>query len=468
MKEQEKIPKKTSVKKLEELEKLIEESQAYVGRILENEAFIGSVGRFIHTSYTDPNIALLFKALEKNFGKAIVLEKEYKQIIHKENQKSEASAVIAYETTNNIINDISNITSIRLDNRQKEYPKEKKPTSINLLKEFLREYKEADREGLITSTQRVINYTAEHFNGIRNKSEQNIGTYHFKIDIFDKQKKQGISIGSVQENKKQITEENTLQTYISPYDFTDVIGLEEQKENMRIRLFNPLRETKKWEELKKDINKTKNKFNFIFYGPPGAGKTYFAKAIAGELGIPFYLCNGSDFIQPHLGEGKNIINEVYQEAEKQKNAIIYIDEADTILGKRGTKEAELKRDVLNSILTAMDGGKLKGNTITGIGTNRYEDLDEALISRIPKTNRIYFGPMDEETKKQVILFHLQQYKHEEFNTEKMNSIMKNIGEESMRGISDIAREAAYQALNNKHEGILYKDVERAIQIYQEG
>ncbi len=449
------------------LERLIEENQAYVGRILENEAFIGSVGRFMRSNYTEPNIALLFKALERNFGKAIVLEQQYEKIIHKENQKNKPETVIAYETASNIIDDISTITSIRLDNRQKEYSREKKPLSINLLREFLRAYKEADREGLITSTQRVINYVAEHFNGIRNKSEQEIGTYHFRIDLFGKKTKQGITINSREQNKIQETE-SVAQTYISPYDFTDVVGLEEQKENIQIRLFNPLREKEKWERLKKDANKTRNKFNFIFYGPPGTGKTYFAKAIAGELGIPFYLCNGSDFIQPHLGEGKNIITELYQEAEKHRNAIIYIDEADSILGKRGTKEAELKRDVLNTILTMIDGGKLQGNTITGIGTNRYEDLDEALISRIPKTNRIYFGPMNKETKKKVILYHLQQYEHEEFNEEKINTIIKNIGETTMRGINDIAREAAYQALHHQHERINYQDIERAIEVYQEG
>jgi cell division protease FtsH len=119
-------------------------------------------------------------------------------------------------------------------------------------------------------------------------------------------------------------------------------------------------------------------------GPPGTGKTLLARAVAGEAGVPFISCSGSEFVEMFVGVGASRIRSLFADAKKNAPCIIFIDEIDAIGRQRasggGFAGANDEREqTLNQILTEMDG--FTGNTgvIVIAATNRADVLDSALI-----------------------------------------------------------------------------------------
>ena len=114
-------------------------------------------------------------------------------------------------------------------------------------------------------------------------------------------------------------------------------------------------------------------FHFVLYGPPGTGKTSVAKAIAKELGVPFINVTGSDFMNP--GQGVESVKKLFS-AARRYGAVVFIDEIDAI-GSRDVAIGESAR-VINAFLTELDGFRER-NMLVIAATNRYNDLDEALV-----------------------------------------------------------------------------------------
>ena len=113
----------------------------------------------------------------------------------------------------------------------------------------------------------------------------------------------------------------------------------------------------------------------VLYGPPGTGKTSIAKAIAHELGVPFIMVMGADFMKPHVGEGVESVKKLFAVARRY-SAVLFIDEIDGI-GSRSNETGEGAR-VINAFLTELDGFHERNMLVIG-ATNRYEALDEALV-----------------------------------------------------------------------------------------
>lgn len=113
----------------------------------------------------------------------------------------------------------------------------------------------------------------------------------------------------------------------------------------------------------------------VLYGPPGTGKTSVAKAIAKELGVPFIMAMGADFSKQCYGEGIESVKKLFA-AARRYGAVVFIDEIDGI-GSRNNASPEGAR-VINAFLTELDGFRERNMLVIG-ATNRYEDLDEALV-----------------------------------------------------------------------------------------
>ena len=113
----------------------------------------------------------------------------------------------------------------------------------------------------------------------------------------------------------------------------------------------------------------------VLYGPPGTGKTSVAKAIAKELGVPFIMAMGADFMKPYGGEGVEIVKKLFA-AARRYGAVLFIDEIDGI-GSRNGETGEGAR-IINAFLTELDGFRERNMLVIG-ATNRYEALDEALV-----------------------------------------------------------------------------------------
>lgn len=155
--------------------------------------------------------------------------------------------------------------------------------------------------------------------------------------------------------------------------FEDVIGQELAKQKCRLieRFLEEPERFGKWAPR-----------NILFYGPSGTGKTMLAKALANKTDVPIIPVKATQLIGEFVGDGARQIHQLYDRAEEMSPCIIFIDELDAIALDR--KFQELRGDVseiVNALLTEMDGIVERDGVCTICSTNRINSLDSAVRSR---------------------------------------------------------------------------------------
>ena len=158
--------------------------------------------------------------------------------------------------------------------------------------------------------------------------------------------------------------------------FADVAGLKEEKEELA-EIVDFLKDPGKYAALGARIPK-----GILLEGAPGTGKTLLAKAIAGEAKVPFLSISGSDFVEMFVGVGASRVRDLFEEANKHKPCIVFIDEIDAVARRRGTGLGgghDEREQTLNQLLVEMDGFSENSGIIVMAATNRVDILDPAIL-----------------------------------------------------------------------------------------
>ena len=158
--------------------------------------------------------------------------------------------------------------------------------------------------------------------------------------------------------------------------FADVAGLEEEKKELA-EIVDFLKDSRKYTELGARIPK-----GVLLVGPPGTGKTYISKAVAGEAGVPFFSISGSDFVEMFVGVGASRVRDLFDDAKKNAPCIIFIDEIDAVGRRRGAGIGggnDEREQTLNQLLVEMDGFGTNEGIIVMAATNRPDVLDPAIL-----------------------------------------------------------------------------------------
>ncbi len=158
--------------------------------------------------------------------------------------------------------------------------------------------------------------------------------------------------------------------------FADVAGIDEVKEELA-EVVDFLKNARRYAELGARIPK-----GVLLMGPPGTGKTWVARAVAGEAGVPFYTISGSDFVEMFVGVGASRVRDLFDQAKKNSPCIVFIDEIDAVGRQRGAGYGgghDEREQTLNQLLVEMDGFGPNEGVIVIAATNRPDVLDPALL-----------------------------------------------------------------------------------------
>ena len=184
--------------------------------------------------------------------------------------------------------------------------------------------------------------------------------------------------------------------------FADVAGAEEEKEELQ-EVVEFLKTPKKFSDLGARIPR-----GVLLVGPPGPGKTLFAKAVAGEAGVPFFSVSGSDFVEMYVGVGAARVRDLFDLAKKNQPCIIFVDEIDAVGRRRGAGLGgghDEREQTLNQILVQMDGFETNEGVIVMAATNRADILDPALLRPGRFDRQIHVNLPDVKGREQILKVH---------------------------------------------------------------
>ena len=200
--------------------------------------------------------------------------------------------------------------------------------------------------------------------------------------------------------------------------------------------------------------------NILFYGLPGTGKTMLVKALANELEVPLYLIKATSLIGDHVGDGASKIHDLFKKASENSPSIIFIDEMDAVALHRSFQS--LRGDVseiVNSLLTEMDGIIENKSVITIGATNNPTSLDFAIRSRFEE--EIEFKLPTDEERLTIIKNNLETMPLD-YELD-LNKIVKHTKGLSGRDIKEkILKTALHNAIANDCETITAKNIDYAI------
>lgn len=221
----------------------------------------------------------------------------------------------------------------------------------------------------------------------------------------------------------------------------DVAGMQQVKDEIFQRMILPMKNP----ELAKKYD-VRTGGGILLYGPPGTGKTYLAKAVAGELKIPFYAISAADIFSKYVGESEQNIRAIFKEIRHHKNAVMFIDELESIFRKRTDDIHETSRKIISILLQELDGIDSCNNGMLLIGaTNTPHLIDEAFLRSGRFDSKIFIGLPDKEARRQIItlLFSKTAQSAEAGLFDALAECTENFSGADLKGLAEKIRQKAF-------------------------
>ncbi|MGW0029535.1 ATP-binding protein [Streptomyces sp. NPDC003314] len=220
----------------------------------------------------------------------------------------------------------------------------------------------------------------------------------------------------------------------------DVGGMEEVKDRLEAAFLAPMRNP----ELRRLYGKSL-RGGLLLYGPPGCGKTFIARAVAGELGASFLTVSLSDVLDMWIGASEKNIHDIFETARRQAPCVVFLDELDALGAKRSRTHHSGLRNVVNQLLTELDGiasGAGNEGVFVLAATNVPWDVDIALRrpGRLDRTLLVL--PPDAAAREAILRYHLRERPIEAVDLGKLVKATEDFSGADLAHVCETAAETA--------------------------
>ncbi|MBD1906582.1 AAA family ATPase [Funiculus sociatus GB2-A5] len=180
--------------------------------------------------------------------------------------------------------------------------------------------------------------------------------------------------------------------------FADVGGMEAVKDEIRLKIIYPLKQPELYKAYGKAIGG-----GILMYGPPGCGKTYLARATAGEINSGFLSVGINDVLDMWLGNSERNLHDLFEQARRNQPCVLFFDEVDALAASRADLRQNSSRMVINQFLSELDGVRSSNEGVLILAaTNAPWHLDSA-FRRPGRFDRILFVPPPDAEARAAIL-----------------------------------------------------------------
>lgn len=218
----------------------------------------------------------------------------------------------------------------------------------------------------------------------------------------------------------------------------DVGGLEAVKRRLETAFLVPMRNP----ELTKLYGKSL-RGGLLLYGPPGCGKTFIARALAGELGASFYSVSIADVLSGLFGESEGNVHRIFEFLRAHTPCVLFVDELDSLGGKRTNLTNDSMRGVVNQFLIELDGANGDNEGVFVLGaTNQPWDVDGALRRPGRFDRTVFVPPPDAVARAAIFRSNLEHRPVERIDVEELARASAGLSGADIAYVCEVAAERA--------------------------
>src|SRR5947209_1392069 len=247
-----------------------------------------------------------------------------------------------------------------------------------------------------------------------------------------------------------------------PVTFADVAGIDEVRTEVE-EIVQFLRSPERFDRLGARIPR-----GALLVGPPGTGKTLLARAVAGEVGVPFFSMSASEFVEMFVGVGASRVRDLFNQARQAAPCVIFIDELDAVGRKRSMRiSGNDERDqTLNQLLVELDGFDARQAVVVLAATNRVDILDKALLRPGRFDRNINVSLPDRAGREAILKVHTRKTPlHEDVSLERLARMTTGM---SGADLANLVNEAALGAARRNLDSLTHECFEDALARVQLG
>ena len=219
--------------------------------------------------------------------------------------------------------------------------------------------------------------------------------------------------------------------------FADVGGMEEVKEEIRLKIIHPFQHPELYAAYGKRAGG-----GVLLYGAPGCGKTHVARATAGELGSSFLWVGLEDVLSMWFGESEQNLHELFEQARRSAPCVVFFDEVDALGARRSDMRSSPGRKLINQFLAELDGVAAENEGILFLAaTNAPWHVDDA-FRRPGRFDRVVFvPPPDRSARREILRIHLEGRLQEEIDLDRVAVRTEGYSGADLQSLVDVAVEA---------------------------